>query len=27
KVSVGQGSDRILRAGCPDRVALVVGGG
>ena len=27
KVSVGQGSDRILRAGCPDRVALVMGGG
>jgi hypothetical protein len=27
KVSVGQGSDRILRAGCPDRVTLVMGGG
>ncbi|MEY2581724.1 MAG: hypothetical protein QOE09_1573 [Ilumatobacteraceae bacterium] len=27
KVSVGQGSDRILRAGCPDRVALIMGGG
>ena len=27
KVSVGQGSDRILRAGCPDRVAQVMGGG
>jgi hypothetical protein len=27
KVSVGQGSDRILRAGCPDRVALVMDGG
>ena len=27
KVSVGQGSDRILRAGCPDRVALVMGEG
>ncbi len=27
KISVGQGSDRILRAGCPDRVALVMGGG
>ena len=27
KVSVGQGSDRILRAGCPARVALVMGGG
>ena len=26
KVSVGQGTDRILRAGCPDRVALVMGG-
>ena len=27
KVSVGQGTDRILRAGCPERVALVMGGG
>jgi hypothetical protein len=27
KVSVGQGSDRILRAGCPDRVTLIMGGG
>ena len=27
KVSVGQGSDRILRAGCPDRVALILDGG
>ena len=27
KVSVGQGTDRILRAGCPQRVALVMGGG
>jgi len=27
KVSVGQGSDRILRAGCPDRVAEVMAKG